>query len=69
MNADPSFISSSNRESVFALYSYLLAKRIVFLRGELTDETANEVIAQLLFLNAEAPERDIFCISTVLAVR
>ena len=41
------------------LYSHLLAKRIIFLRGELTDEIANEIIAQLLFLNAEDSE-DIF---------
>ncbi|MGL5940407.1 MAG: ATP-dependent Clp protease proteolytic subunit [Waterburya sp.] len=64
MNADPnfpSFISLSNtRETAFDLYSYLLTKRIIFLRGELTEETANEIIAKLLFLDAEDSERDIF---------
>ncbi|MGL4882001.1 MAG: ATP-dependent Clp protease proteolytic subunit [Waterburya sp.] len=64
MNADPnfpSFISLSNtRETAFDLYSHLLTKRIIFLRGELTEETANEIIAKLLFLDAEDSERDIF---------
>ena len=47
----PNFISLSHKEeAAFDLYSHLLAKRIIFLRGELTDETANEIIAQLLFL-------------------
>ena len=64
MNSDPnfpSFISLSNtRETAFDLYSYLLTKRIIFLREELTEETANEIIAKLLFLDAEDSERDIF---------
>ncbi|MGL6339747.1 MAG: ATP-dependent Clp protease proteolytic subunit [Waterburya sp.] len=64
MNSDPnfpSFISLSNiRETAFDLYSHLLTKRIIFLRGELTEETANEIIAKLLFLDAEDLERDIF---------
>ena len=56
----PTFISLSNeKEPVFALYSHLLVKRIIFLRGELTEEIANEIIAQLLFLDAEDSE-DIF---------
>lgn len=54
------FPSLDNTESAFNIYSHLLAKRIVFLRGELTDETANEIIAKLLFLNTEDPERDIY---------
>ena len=47
-------------EQAFSIYSHLLAKRIIFLQGELTDETANEIIAQLLFLAAEDLEQDIF---------
>ncbi len=47
-------------EQAFNIYSHLLAKRIIFLRGELTEETANEIIAQLLFLDAEDSEQDIF---------
>jgi ATP-dependent Clp protease, protease subunit len=46
-------------ERAFDIYSRLLAERVVFLGGELTDELANVVIAQMLFLEAEAPERDI----------
>ena len=53
----PTF-SRSPREP-FDLYSHLLTKRIIFLRGELTEEAANEIIAQLLFLDAENSE-DIF---------
>jgi ATP-dependent Clp protease protease subunit len=64
MNFDPNFptfISLSNtRETAFDLYSHLLAKRIIFLRGELTEETANEIIAKLLLLDAENSGRDIF---------
>jgi ATP-dependent Clp protease, protease subunit len=46
-------------ERAFDIYSRLLAERVVFLGGELTDELANVVIAQLLFLEAENPERDL----------
>ncbi|MGL5832948.1 MAG: ATP-dependent Clp protease proteolytic subunit [Waterburya sp.] len=64
MNSDPNFPSfillSNIRETAFDLYSYLLTKRIIFLRGELTEETANEIITKLLFLDAEDSERDIF---------
>lgn len=64
MNSDPNFPSfmslSNTRETAFDLYSHLLTKRIIFLRGELTEETANEIIAKLLFLDAEDSERDIF---------
>lgn len=49
-----------NAEQAFNIYDHLLAKRIIFLRGELTEETANEIIAQLLFLDAEDSEQDIF---------
>jgi ATP-dependent Clp protease protease subunit len=41
------------------IYSRLLAERIVFVRGELTEEAANLIIAQMLFLDAENPEKDI----------
>ncbi len=57
----PITVSSLDKvEQAFNIYSHLLAKRIIFLRGELTDETANEIIAQLLFLDAEDSEQDIF---------
>lgn len=53
------FPSSDNIEQAFSIYSHLLAKRIIFLRGELTEELANKIIVQLLFLDAES-EKDIF---------
>ena len=57
----PIFIYSLNPERKdLYFYSHLLAKRIIFLRGELTDEIASEIIAQLLFLAAEDSEQDIF---------
>lgn len=57
----PTFISlSDTRETAFDLYSHLLTKRIILLRGELTEETANEIITKLLFLDAEDSGRDIF---------
>lgn len=46
-------------EQAFNIYSRLLAQRIIFVRGELTEATANQIIAQLLFLDAES-ERGIF---------
>ncbi len=46
-------------ERAFDIYSRLLAERVVFLGGELTDELANVVIAQVLFLEAESSERDL----------
>ncbi|NWF61291.1 MAG: ATP-dependent Clp endopeptidase proteolytic subunit ClpP [Fischerella sp.] len=56
----PIIIQPSERgERALDIYSRLLAERIIFLRGEVTDETANLIVAQMLFLDAEDPERDI----------
>ena len=46
-------------ERAYDIYSRLLKERIVFLDGEITDESADLVIAQLLFLEAEDPKKDI----------
>lgn len=46
-------------ERAYDIYSRLLRERIVFLGGEITDEVANTVIAQLLFLQSEDPKKDI----------
>ncbi len=46
-------------ERAYDIYSRLLKDRIIFIGGGIGDETANLVIAQLLFLEAEDPERDI----------
>jgi len=46
-------------ERAYDIYSRLLKDGIVFLGSEITDDTANQVIAQLLFLEAENPKRDV----------
>ena len=51
---------SGSGERVFDLYSRLLRERIVFLGEPVTSDVANRVVAQLLFLEAEDPEKDIF---------
>lgn len=47
-------------ERSFDIYSRLLKERIVFLDGEITDESAGLVVAQLIFLEGEDPDQDIF---------
>lgn len=46
-------------ERVYDIYSRLLKDRIIFLGGPITDEVANVIIAQLLFLQSEDPKKDI----------
>ena len=46
-------------ERAYDIYSRLLKERIIFLDGEINDETADLVVAQMLFLEAEDPEKDI----------
>lgn len=46
-------------ERAYDIYSRLLRERIVFLGGEITDEVASIVVAQLLFLQSEDPKKDI----------
>ncbi len=56
----PMVIEQTNRgERSYDIYSRLLKDRIVFLGGEIDDDTANLVVAQLLFLEMEDPEADI----------
>ncbi len=56
----PMVIEKSGRgERAYDIYSRLLRDRIIFLGGPVTDESANLVIAQLLFLSNEDPESDI----------
>lgn len=52
-------ISTKVQENNFDIYSRLLAERIIFIKGELTEETANLIVAQMLFLDYEDPEKDI----------
>src|SRR4026208_488938 len=56
----PMVIESSARgERAFDIYSRLLKERIIFLGDAIEDHIANLVIAQLLFLESEDPEKDI----------
>ena len=56
----PMVVEQSGRgERAYDIYSRLLKERIVFLVGPVTDESANLVVAQLLFLESENPDKDI----------
>ena len=56
----PTVIETTNRgERAYDIYSRLLKERIVFLGDEVTDQTAGLVVAQMLFLEAEDPDKDI----------
>lgn len=57
----PMVIDQTNRgERAYDIYSRLLKDRIIVLGSEIDDETANLIVAQLLFLAAEDPEKDIY---------
>ena len=57
----PIVIETSGRgERAYDIYSRLLRERIVFMVGPVTDQSANVVVAQLLFLESENPDKDIF---------
>ncbi len=57
----PIVIEQTNRgERSYDIYSRLLKDRIIFLSGEIDDLTANLVVAQMIFLEAEDPDKDIF---------
>ena len=57
----PMVIETSGRgERAYDIYSRLLRERIVFLVGPVNDQSANVVVAQLLFLESENPDKDIF---------
>ena len=56
----PMVIEQSGRgERSYDIYSRLLRERVVFLVGEVNDQTANLVVAQLLFLESENPDKDV----------
>lgn len=60
MNYVPMVVEQSNRgERAYDIYSRLLKDRIVFIGGPIDDNVANVVIAQLLFLESEDPDKDI----------
>ncbi|MFP3449327.1 ATP-dependent Clp protease proteolytic subunit, partial [Pseudomonas sp. SIMBA_067] len=47
-------------ERSFDIYSRLLKERIIFLTGQVEDNMANLILAQMLFLESENPDKDIF---------
>ena len=56
----PIVVEQSGRgERSYDIYSRLLKERVIFLVGEVNDQTANLIVAQLLFLESENPEKDI----------
>ncbi|MBO8173288.1 MAG: ATP-dependent Clp endopeptidase proteolytic subunit ClpP [Bacillaceae bacterium] len=60
MNLIPTVIEQTNRgERAYDIYSRLLKDRIIFLGTPIDDQVANSVVAQLLFLAAEDPDKDI----------
>lgn len=60
MNLIPMVVEQTNRgERSYDIYSRLLKDRIILLGSPVTDEVANTIVAQLLFLAAEDPEKDI----------
>ncbi|HLR88554.1 MAG TPA: ATP-dependent Clp endopeptidase proteolytic subunit ClpP [Atopostipes sp.] len=61
MNLVPTVIEQSPRgERAYDIYSRLLKDRIIMLSGGIDDNIANSVVAQLLFLDAQDPDKDIF---------
>lgn len=61
MNLVPTVIEQSPRgERAYDIYSRLLKDRIIMLGGPVDDQVANSIIAQLLFLDAQDPEKDIY---------
>ena len=61
MNLIPTVIEQTSRgERAYDIYSRLLKDRIIMISGPIDDNLANSVIAQLLFLDAQDPEKDIY---------
>ncbi|MEO5377804.1 MAG: ATP-dependent Clp endopeptidase proteolytic subunit ClpP [Magnetococcus sp. DMHC-6] len=60
MNLVPMVVETTNRgERAYDIFSRLLKERVVFLVGPIDDHSANLIVAQLLFLESENPEKDI----------
>jgi ATP-dependent Clp protease protease subunit len=56
----PFVVESAGRgERAYDIYSLLLKERVVFLGSEIDDQVANVIVAQLLFLDSDSPEREI----------
>jgi ATP-dependent Clp protease protease subunit len=60
MTLIPTVIEQTSRgERAFDIYSCLLKERVIFLVGEVNEQSANLIVAQLLFLESDNPEKDI----------
>jgi ATP-dependent Clp protease protease subunit len=60
LNLVPMVVEQTSRgERAYDIYSRLLKERVIFLVGPVDDHTANVIVAQLLFLESENPEKDI----------
>ena len=65
LNLVPMVVEQTSRgERAYDIYSRLLKERLIFLVGPIDDHMANVVVAQLLFLESENPEKDINITST-----
>nr|WP_202113748.1 ATP-dependent Clp endopeptidase proteolytic subunit ClpP [Gilliamella sp. Pra-s54] len=61
MGVIPMVVEQSSRgERAYDIYSRLLKERVIFLTGQVEDNMANLIIAQMLFLEAENPDKDIY---------
>ena len=70
MSLVPMVVEQTNRgERSYDIYSRLLKDRIVFLGEEVNDVTASLVVAQLLFLEGEDPDKDIYLYQDLLPLK
>ena len=61
MSLVPMVLEQSSRgERVMDIYSRLLKDRVILLEGEVHDQMANLIVAQLLYLESEDPDKDIY---------
>lgn len=61
MTLVPTVVESTNKgERAYDIYSRLLKERIIFVSGQVEDHMANLIVAQLLFLESDNPEKDIY---------
>lgn len=61
MSLVPMVVEQTNRgERSYDIFSRLLKDRIIMINGEINDATSNLVVAQLLFLESEDPDKDIY---------
>ena len=61
MNLVPMVVEQTSQgERSYDIYSRLLKDRIIFLGGEVDDDTANIIVAQMLFLEADDPDKEIY---------